>query len=140
VQGVGSVKSFVSGRILGSLYDKDGDPTSIWLGRWTPENPNASFPRVWNSNSQNDPAATPSSFWVRNASYVRLKNVQIGYTLPASRFLSRAGIKLRIFWTGKDILTFTKFYKWVDPESPLGGNSYSYPMVMVNSIGVNLTF
>ena len=140
VQGVGSVKSFVSGRILGSLYDKDGDPTSIWLDRWTPDHPNASFPRVWNSNSQNDPAATPSSFWVRNASYLRLKNVQIGYTLPSSRFLSKAGIKLRIFWTGKDILTFTKFYKWVDPESPLGGNSYSYPMVMVNSIGVNLTF
>ena len=140
LQGVGDVKSFVSGRILGSLYDKDGDPTSIWLDRWTPTNPGAKFPRVWNSNSQNDPGATPSSFWVRSASYVRLKNVQIGYTLPSTRFLSRAGIKLRIFWTGKDILTFTKFYKWVDPEAPLGGNSSTYPMVMVNSIGVNLTF
>lgn len=140
LQGVGKVKSFVSGRILGSLYDKDGDPTSIWLDRWTPENPNAGFPRVWNSNSQNDPAATPSSFWVRDASYVRLKNVQIGYTLPASGFLSKAGIRLRIFYTGKDIFTATKFYKWVDPEAPLGGNSYNYPMVKVNSLGVNLTF
>jgi TonB-linked SusC/RagA family outer membrane protein len=139
LQGVGSVKSFVSGRILGSLYDKDGDPTSIWLDRWTPTNPDATFPRVWNSNSQNDPGATPSSFWVRNASYVRLKNVQIGYSVPA-RFLARKGIKLRIFWTGKDILTFTKFYKWVDPEAPLGGNSFTYPMVMVNSVGINLTF
>ena len=139
LQGVGDVKSFVSGRILGSLYDKDGDPTSIWLDRWTPTNPNASFPRVWNSNSQNDPAATPSSFWVRDASYIRLKNVQIGYTLPA-RLLSKTGIKLRVFWTAKDILTFTKFYKWVDPEAPLGGNGYTYPMVMVNSLGINLTF
>ena len=139
IQGVGNVKSFVSGRILGSLYDKNGDPTSIWLDRWTPDNPDASFPRVWNSNSQNDPGLTPSSFWVRDASYLRLKNIQIGYT-PQSKILARAGIKLRVFWTGKDLLTFTKFYKWVDPESPLGGNSYSYPMVKVNSIGINLTF
>ena len=139
LQGAGQVNSFVSGRILGSLYDKDGDPTSIWLDRWTPTNSDATFPRVWNSNSQNDPSATPSSFWVRSSSYARLKNVQIGYTLN-NGFFSRNGIKLRIFWTGKDLLTFTKFYKWVDPESPLGGNSYSYPMVKVNSIGVNLTF
>lgn len=139
LQGAGNVKSFVSGRILGSLYDKDGDPTSIWLDRWTPENKDASFPRVWNSNSQNDPAATPSSFWVRNAGYVRLKNVQVGYTFSGG-YLARKGLKLRVFWTAKDLLTFTKFYKWVDPESPLGGNSYSYPMVKVNSLGINLTF
>ncbi|TKK65143.1 TonB-dependent receptor [Ilyomonas limi] len=139
LQGAGDVKSFVSGRILGSLYDKNGDPTSIWLDRWTPDNTDASFPRVWNSNSQNDPSATPSSFWVRSAGYMRLKNVQIGYTL-SNAWLSRKGIKLRVFWTGKDLLTITNFYKWVDPESPLGGNSYSYPMVKVNSVGVNLTF
>ncbi|MEX6689971.1 TonB-dependent receptor [Danxiaibacter flavus] len=139
LQGAADVKSFVSGRILGSLYDKDGDPTSIWLDRWTPDNTDASFPRVWNSNSQNDPAATPSSFWVRNAGYVRIKNLQVGYTF-SSGYLARKGIKLRVFYTGKDLLTFTTFYKWVDPESPLGGNSYSYPMVKVNSLGVNLTF
>lgn len=139
LQGAADVKSFVSGRILGSLYDKDGDPTSIWLDRWTPDNKDASFPRVWNSNSQNDPAATPSSFWVRNAGYVRIKNLQVGYTI-SSGYLARKGIKLRVFYTGKDLLTFTNFYKWVDPESPLGGNSYSYPMVKVNSLGVNLTF
>lgn len=139
LQGAGDVKSYVSGRILGSLYDKNGDPSSIWLDRWTTNNPNASFPRVWNSNSQNDPELTPSSFWVRSAGYLRLKNVQVGYTV-SSKMLSRAGIGLRVFWTAKDLLTFTKFYKWVDPESPLGGNSYSYPMVRVNSVGVNLTF
>ena len=139
LQGATDVNSFVSGRILGSLYDKNGDPTSIWLDRWTPTNTGASFPRVWNSNSQNDPAATPSSFWVRSAGYMRLKNVQVGYTLSGG-FFARNKIKLRIFWTGKDLLTFTKFYKWVDPESPLGGNSYSYPMVKVNSLGINLTF
>lgn len=139
LQGAGDVNSYVSGRVLGSLYDKNGDPSSIWLDRWTPDNTDASFPRVWNSNSQNDPELTPSSFWVRSAGYMRLKNVQVGYTVP-SRILSKAGIGLRVFWTAKDLLTFTKFYKWVDPESPLGGNSYSYPMVRVNSVGINLTF
>ena len=139
LQGTADVNSFVSGRILGSLYDKDGDPTSIWLNRWTTTNTNASFPRVWNSNSQNDPSATPSSFWVRNSSYVRLKNVQVGYTF-SDGFFARKGIKLKIFYTGQNLLTITNFYKWVDPEAPLGGPTYSYPMVKVNSIGLNLTF
>lgn len=139
LQGAADVNSFVSGRILGSLYDKNGDPTTVWLDRWTPTNTDASFPRVWNSNSQNDPSATPSSYWVRSAGYLRVKNLQVGYTLPDG-FLSRKGVKLRIFYTGKDLLTFTNFYKWVDPESPLGGTSYSYPMVKVNSLGINLTF
>ncbi|MFT3750714.1 MAG: TonB-dependent receptor [Agriterribacter sp.] len=139
LQGASDVKSYVSGRILGSLYDKNGQPTSIWLDRWTTDNPDATFPRVWNSNSQNDPELTPSSFWVRSAGYLRIKNVQVGYTVK-SNMLSRAGIGLRVFWTAKDLLTLTKFYKWVDPEAPLGGNSYSYPMVRVNSVGINLTF
>ncbi|MEO6546389.1 MAG: SusC/RagA family TonB-linked outer membrane protein, partial [Ferruginibacter sp.] len=139
LQGAADVNSFVSGRILGSLYDKNGDPTTAWLDRWTTTNTDATFPRVWNSNPQNDPSATPSSFWVRSSSYLRLKNIQIGYTLPDG-YLSRKGIRLRIFYTGKDLLTFTSFYKWVDPEAPLGGPSYSYPMVKVNSLGINLTF
>ncbi len=76
-----------------------------------------------------------------DASYMRLKNVQIGYTLPDRIVESKqASKKQEFFGTGKDLLTFTKFYKWVDPEAPLGGNSYTYPMVMVNSIGINLTF
>lgn len=139
LQGAAGLKSFVSGRILGSLYDKDGDPTSIWWDRWTPTNTNATFPRVWNSYTQNDPSLTASSFWVRDAGYMRIKNAQIGYTLP-DKILSRAGVKLRVYWTGQNILTLTKFYKWVDPEAPLGESGYTYPMVMVNSIGVNLTF
>ena len=139
-QGAADVKKYVSDRILGSLYDKNGQPTSIWLDRWTPANTDASFPRVWNGYTQNNPANTPSSFWVRDASYVRLKNVQIGYTLP-EKILTSIGIKdVRVFWTGKNLLTFSKFYDWVDPEAPLGGTNWTYPVVKVNSIGLNLTF
>jgi len=46
----------------------------------------------------------------------------------------------RVFWSGKDILTFTQFYKWVDPEAPAGESGYTYPKVMVNTFGINLTF
>ena len=140
IQGAADVKSYVADRILGSLYDKNGQPTSIWLDRWTPTNTDASFPRVWNSYTQNNPQNTPSSFWVHDASYVRLKNIQIGYTLP-EKVLNSIGIqKIRIFWTGNNLLTFTNFYDWVDPESPLGGTNWTYPIVKVNSIGLNLTF
>ena len=139
-QGASGLNSYVSGRILGSLYDKNGLPTSIWLDRWSTDNVDASFPRVWNSYSQNNPSSNPSSFWVRDASYLRLKNLQIGYTLP-DKVTNSIGIKnARIFYSGKNLLTFTKFYKWVDPEAPAGDSASTYPMVKVNSIGLHLTF
>ena len=53
--------------------------------------------------------------------------MQIGYTLPA-RVISSLGIKnARIFYSGKNLLTFTKFYKWVDPEAPSGDSGIHLP-------------
>jgi len=140
LQGTAGVKGFLQNEIFGQLRDRSGKPTSIFLDRWTPENPTDKFPRVWNSYTQNDPGNNPSSFWVRNAGYMRLKNIQVGYTLPA-KLLSKAGIKnARIYWSGKDLLTFTQFYNWVDPEAPAGDSGWNHPMVKTNTFGVNLTF
>jgi TonB-linked SusC/RagA family outer membrane protein len=140
LQGAAGVKGFLQNEIFGQLRDRSGKPTSIFLDRWTPDNPTDKFPRVWSSYTQNDPGSTPSSFWVRNAGYLRLKNIQFGYTLPA-KWLSKVGIQnARIYWSGKDLLTFTQFYKWVDPEAPAGDSGWNHPMVKVNSFGINLTF
>ncbi len=80
LQGAGQVKGLVRDVVLGQLLDQTGKPTSIFTDHWTPENPNAKFPRLWNSYTQNDPDYNISSFWVRNAGYMRLKNLQVGYT------------------------------------------------------------
>lgn len=139
-QGTGGVKGFVQGEVLGQISTSTGKPTSVWLDSWTPENTNAAYPRVLTSQTQNSGQQNPSSFWVRNSDYLRLKNLQIGYSL-SNNLLNRIGIKkLRIYYSGQNVATFSKFYKWVDPESPAGERGYTYPQVKVNTIGLNVTF
>lgn len=140
LQGAAGVKGLVRDVVLGQLLDQTGKPTTAYLNHWTPENTNASFPRLWNSYTQNDPDYNNSSFWVRNAGYLRLKNLQVGYTL-SSGFLNRIGVeKARIYYSGQNIFTSTQFYNWVDPEAPAGETGNTYPQVLVNTIGLNLTF
>ena len=140
LQGTAGVKGFLQAEIFGQLRDRSGKPTSIFMDRWTPENPTEKFPRVWNSYTQNDPGAMPSSFWVRDAGYMRVKNMQIGYTLPA-KWVNKVRIQnARIYWSGKDLITLTQFYKWVDPEAPAGDSGWNHPMVKTNTFGLSLSF
>ena len=140
LQGAAGVKNYVQGIMLGQVSSSTGKPTSALLDSWTPENTDATFPRLWTTFKQNDPSGMPSSYWMRNASYVRLKNLQIGYTLPEN-FTKKIGLsRARIYYSGQNLFTLTNFYKWVDPEAPRGDSGYNYPQVLVNSIGLNVTF
>ncbi|HEX5152951.1 MAG TPA: TonB-dependent receptor [Parafilimonas sp.] len=140
LQGAAGVKNYTDGGKLGYVSSSAGKPTSAMLDTWTPENTGASMPRIWYSYTQNDPTSTPSSFWVKDGSYVRLKNLQVGYTLPANT-LKKIGInKVRIYYSGQNLLTFDNLDKWVDPESPIRSSIYYYPQVKVNTIGLNVTF
>jgi TonB-linked SusC/RagA family outer membrane protein len=140
LQGAGQVKGLVRDVVLGQLLDQTGKPTSIFTDHWTPDNPNAKFPRLWNSYTQNDPDYNNSSFWVRNAGYMRLKNLQVGYTI-SSGWLAKAGIeKARIYYSGQNIFTSTQFYNWIDPEAPAGESGATYPQVLINTVGLNITF
>src|SRR5699024_11114019 len=127
LQGAAGVDGFIYGEILGQPWNSAGKPTSILLDAWTSDNHSTTFPRLWHSYKQNDPGSNPSSFWVRDASYLRLKNLQIGYTLPQS-VTKKVGVeKARIYYSGQNILTLTSFYDWVDPEAPAGERGYDYP-------------
>lgn len=139
-QGAANVKNIISGAMLGQNGNAVGKPTSALLNSWSPSNTGADFPRLWINYRQNDPGSNPSSFWVRNASYVRLKNLQLGYSLPQKWADVLHVKKLRVYYSGQNLLTFTSFYKWVDPEAPLGESGYDYPQVKVNTIGLNVTF
>ncbi len=103
------------------------------LDRWTPDHTNASYPRLWNSyrnNSQN------STYWVRNTSYMRVKNIELAYSLPAG-LIRNAGFKqIRILVTGNNLLTFTKF-KIYDPEA---AGSTRDPLMKSYSAGIQLQF
>ncbi len=140
LQGAAGVKGFVQGEVLGLVSDKYGKPTSIFADHWTADHPTDKFPRLWSSYTQNDPMANPSSFWVRNAGYMRVKNIQLGYTFTG-KWMSRVGLqKLKLYYSGQNIFTASSFYKWIDPEAPAGERGYTYPQVLVNTIGLNLTF
>ncbi|UOE46625.1 TonB-dependent receptor [Mucilaginibacter sp. SMC90] len=141
-QGALGVKNYVQGFELGSLQQANiGNPTSALLDAWTPSNTSATFPRLWSTYSQNNPQSFVSSFWVRNASYLRLKNLLVSYNLPGKP-LERLGVKgVRIYYSGQNILTFSSFYKWVDPETSAGNNAYgSYPQLKTNTLGLEVTF
>lgn len=106
---------------------------SYWINRWTPENPSTKYPRLGGQNN-----AVISDFYVEDVSYLRLRNIEIGYTIPA-KLLSKRGIsKLRVYISGQNLLTFTKF-KNFDPERQRGGNTdQQTPLYKVYTFGLNL--
>jgi TonB-linked SusC/RagA family outer membrane protein len=130
----------------GFAFFNGGRVTAEWRDRWTPDNPDAKFPRVTLSNQANNhqiPAAPPygnggNSFWIHNASYLRLKNVEIAYTFQPS-IISRIGAnQLRIFATGQNLATFTKIRN-VDPENS-ESNGWYYPVQSIYNFGLNIQF
>jgi len=81
-----------------------------------------------------------SSKWVQNAAYIRLKNLQVGYTLP-QKWTAKAKIqRARIFFSGQDIWEHSKmWYKYFDAESP-NYAAYNYPFFRSYAAGLNITF
>lgn len=115
------------------------------VNSWTPQNPTSNVPRL-NAADLNKNTENFSDLYVEDGSYLRLKNLQIGYTLPYS-ITKKIGIKsLRIYTTIDNLLTITK-YTGLDPEIfGLYGNQYNYGVDMVTypqpktySFGVNVT-
>ena len=83
-------------------------------GTTATENPNASYPRLTYGNNSNNNRA--STFWLRDGRYVRLKNLDLGYTLPARLVNMIHFNSIRFYVTGTNLLTWSKFKTW-DPES-----------------------
>lgn len=139
-QGVGKCDGFLEGSARHAFQDMAAYPQKIHLERYHVEknpNPNASYPRLTYNTSFNQ--STFSTFWLENAAYLRLKNVQLGYTFPKI-WVQKARIeKLRIYVSGDNLLTFSKFFYAYDPETPISKGGY-YPQVKTFVVGFNLTF
>ena len=113
-------------------------PKYLVEGSWTPDNTDAEYPRLSAASSTNNSLA--SDFWKRDASYLRLKTMQLGYTLPASITRKFYVEQLRIYFNASNVFTISKLSKMgIDPEAPSVNNGY-YPQQRVFSVGVNLTF
>lgn len=116
----------------------DGDRNnalSYWIDRWTPAKPSTTLPRVGGVNN-----SVVSTFYIEDASYLRLRNLELGYSVPVSLLQKFRVSKFRIFMGAQNLLTFTKL-KNFDPERARGGNTDQLtPLYKVYTLGLNLKF
>ena len=118
----------------GSAY---GNALKENLDYWTPENPNASYPRLSVNSSTNSYNTRTSTFWVKNNSYLRLKNVEIAYSLPQSwmKAIRISGVK--VFANAYNALTVTPL-EYRDPELISYGSTV--PNFKAYNVGLNIQF
>lgn len=134
-QGVGKADGYLYGQGIMPFYT-GGTVQEQHKDRWTPDNQDAAFPRLTFNEPNNEMA---SSFWMKSAAYLRLKNLQLGYSLP-DEILQNAGIKrLYVFLNAQNVFTLDKFWTGYDVESPVGTGS-SYPQQKLYSLGLNINF
>ncbi|AEV99144.1 SusC/RagA family TonB-linked outer membrane protein [Niastella koreensis] len=117
-----------------------GNFYSSWAdNRWSPSNPNGSYPRVDTRTSASvNGGLYPSTFWLNNASFLRLKNVELGYNVTGPALSKMKMQSLRVYLSAFNLFTITKV-KDYDPE----GTNYSgqfYPQQRIVNLGVALQF
>jgi len=115
------------------MPDNRSNALEYWIDRWTPENPSNNLPRVGGQNN-----TIVSSFYVQDASYLRLKNIEIGYSLPQSVLEKYSITKVRFYVGAQNILTLTGL-EYFDPEGANGSQSNrNAPLYKTITFGLNL--
>ncbi|MNR05677.1 TonB dependent receptor [compost metagenome] len=149
LQGAGSSSYFINGASVypfvdsgwGNVLTEVGDPKNRWIskeisGNPATENPNAKYPRLSYGGNANN--YRESTYWLRDGAYLRLKNVELGYTLP-SRLMSSIHVnKARVYVMGYNLAVWDSLKIW-DPE--LGsGNGMNYPISKTITLGLTVNF
>ncbi|TKC06808.1 TonB-dependent receptor [Pedobacter polaris] len=136
----GTVGSSVTiNQLVNAGNTNNGFLNQFSVDRWTPTNTSAPYPRLLIAERGNN--TVNSDFWIRSSDYVRLKNLELGYSLN-DRFVKRLKLsQLRFYVSGLNLLTFSKLNDLnIDPELPESGFNSSYPYMKIYSFGVNLKF
>lgn len=141
LQGVAGVKGMLDGDAGYALKNKGN--IQIWQadGRFDPANPERypDYPRLQDLlGNSTPPNYVVSDFWILNASYIRLKNIQLGYTFPKSWIEKMKMSNLRIYVQSENPLAIHGYRKGWDPEINTSGNYY--PILATYTFGINLKF
>lgn len=133
-------KVYVYGDGLEPFY-QGSVPTKDWLDAWTPENHSTTMPAVYNSQRYNSTwSQYPNSWFLQSNSYVRLKNVNVGYTFNLGKATNQIVKDVRVYFSGDNLLTFTG-YKGLDPERTGGSGAFlTYPQTRSFTFGANIKF
>lgn len=134
-QGAAGANVFFSGS-LGDMGNLEGFTHKIYTNNyWTPENPDARFPRPTKFDVRN---TYQNDREMINASYLRLKNIQLMYQLPTAVANKLFSQRIGIYASGTNLLTFSKLNEWnFDPEASAGRVQY-YPQTSLYTMGVNI--
>ncbi|GGZ36362.1 SusC/RagA family TonB-linked outer membrane protein [Echinicola pacifica] len=134
IQGAFGARQYISAGESGNIGNYFLD---IYENRWTVENPSSVDPRIANRSDQY--YSNGNTYWFRSADYIRLKNFEIGYTLPME-IGEKIGMKnLRLFANGLNLFNFMNKLGIMDPESDASTGQY-YPQARVINTGLSVTF
>ncbi|WP_240903079.1 TonB-dependent receptor [Sphingobacterium sp. SGG-5] len=138
-QGVAGVNIYPTAN-LAFPFNNGAGVTKEWeTDAWTPEHRNARLPILTTATGATENFQN-STFWLKDASYLRLKNIQVNYRLPKDWLTALSLTNLTVFANGNNLFTFSKF-KMFDPEKNIGkDNLYEYPSLKTYSFGLNVTF
>ncbi|MBC8034873.1 MAG: SusC/RagA family TonB-linked outer membrane protein, partial [Chitinophagaceae bacterium] len=146
-QGTGNVSLAYTRRFISGFFDNPAaGAVDYLLESWSQERYNAGlpirFPRFsFGTGGQVLNNYQSSTFFLADASYLRLKNVEIGYTFSGNIFKKIGLSSVRIFANANNLYTWSKVYPGVDPESPpIAGNAEPYPLVRTINTGININF
>ena len=140
LQGVGKRSRWMRGESVEAFHNNNEGPVlDFHVDRWTPENRNASYPRLtMGAESTNN--ATKSDFWIQNAAYLRIKNIQAGYSFPEAMMQKINFKSLQVYLSCENPFVFTKMRGGWDPEYNADGSGRAYPVARVWSVGLNVKF
>lgn len=138
-QGVEGISAYVGSGAGLAPFAQGSIVTKEYLdGMWTEENPyGAKNPKLYYGDMGGSRNTRSSSYYLRDASYLRLKNLAFGYTFPVQWTQKAAIQKLRLFFSGDNLATITK-YEGLDPEN--GDSFLKYPQSKIFSFGINVEF
>ena len=130
----------LNSEVYGDFRGDNSHPATIWRNSWTYKGNAAEMPRVSDARvSPSHPSNVMSDFWLANTSHLRLKNLQLGYTLPQSISAPLGMSKVRFYYSVENLFTIDAMKINIDPEIS-SERASSYPLIMPNSLGVSITF
>lgn len=145
-------------RLFWAMYNRPYDSfirKDLANNIWSPENPDAYFPRLFGyiALSESDALGAANNRYIQDVSYLRLKNMTVGYTLPTALTAKLPFDSLRLYFSGENLLTFSKLTDYIDPEaasnsvnlnmpstSPNRSTAQTTPFSKIYSLGISIQF
>ena len=133
IQGAAGARQYIGTGEMGNIGNYLSD---IYQNRWTIDNPSDVHPRIANRSDQY--FSNNNTYWLRSSDYIRLKNFELGYTIPETIGKKVGFSSMRVYASGVNLFTIDKL-KIYDPENTNNNGQY-YPQARVMNLGLNIKF